>query len=206
MEYNPYKREIILKGKVLNELDKFVIDFVNILEKFVGYVIVSGYVSILLGRSWASEDVDFLIQDMTFSKFEMMFKELASQRFECLNTNQIKEAYEMLDEHAIRFSRETPIPNIEFKKITSKIQEDAFNNKLSVKFNGKSLFISPLELQIAYKLSLMSKGSFEEISSDKDFEDAKHLYEVFNEKLNKEKLLEYIKLFKVENRFELLKK
>ena len=112
----------------------------------------------------------------------------------------------MLDEHAIRFSRETPIPNIEFKKITSKIQEDAFNNKLSVKFNGKSLFISPLELQIAYKLSLMSKGSFEEISSDKDFEDAKHLYEVFNEKLNKEKLLEYIKLFKVENRFELLKK
>lgn len=52
----------------------------------------------------------------------------------------------------------------------------------------------------------MVKGDLDEISSDKDFEDAKHLYETFKEKLNKEKLINYIKLFKVENKWELLKK
>ena len=62
-----------------------------------------------------------------------------------------------------------------------------------------------LALYIAYKLSLMAKGSFEEISSDKDFEDAKHLYELFKDKLNKEKLSHFIKLLKVEDKWEHLK-
>lgn len=60
MKYNKEKREILFKGKVLNNLDRFVLDFISILEKYVGYVVVSGYVSILLGRSRSSEDVDFL--------------------------------------------------------------------------------------------------------------------------------------------------
>ena len=63
MEYNQIAKEIRI-NKVLNELDKFVIEFVNILEKHVGYVIVSGYVSILLGRARASEDVDLLVPEM----------------------------------------------------------------------------------------------------------------------------------------------
>ena len=44
-----------------------------------------------------------------------------------------------------------------------------------------------------------------EIKLDKDFEDAKHLYELFKDKLNKEKLLYFINLLKVQDKWEYLK-
>ena len=49
---------IYLKNKVVSKLDLFVIDFINILKKYMDYVIVSGYVSILFGRSRGTEDID----------------------------------------------------------------------------------------------------------------------------------------------------
>ena len=52
-----FNKEIKL-NKELNKLDKFVIDFCKLLDR---YVIVSGYVSILFGRSRSTEDVDLLI-------------------------------------------------------------------------------------------------------------------------------------------------
>ena len=61
MEYDVDKREI-KSDKVLNNLDKFVIDFIKILEEHVDYVIISGYISILLGRSRATEDIDVFIK------------------------------------------------------------------------------------------------------------------------------------------------
>lgn len=205
MEYDVAAKEI-KSDKEINELDKFTIDFVNILEKHADYVIVSGYVSILLGRSRASEDVDFLIPPMSLEKFSGLFRELLDKGYECANTSIVGDAFGMLDEHAIRFfEKGYPTPNIEFKKITNSIHKEAFDNKLKVVLIGKSLFISPLELQIVYKLSLMAKGDFEELSSDKDFEDAQHLYETFKEKLDEEKIVKYVRLFKVEDKWEIFK-
>jgi hypothetical protein len=43
--------KIYLKNKVVSKLDLFVADFINILKKYTDYVVVSGYVSILFGRS-----------------------------------------------------------------------------------------------------------------------------------------------------------
>ena len=60
MKYDTDKKEIIL-DKELNELDKYVLEFIKILEKHVDYVIISGYVSILLGRSRSTEDIDLFI-------------------------------------------------------------------------------------------------------------------------------------------------
>ena len=205
MEYNVKKRQIKL-NKILNELDKFTIDFVKVLEKRSEYVIVSGYVSILLGRSRASEDVDLLIPQMSFPNFLKLFDDLISRGYECANTSDPNEAFEMWGEHAIRFYKENPLPNIEFKKITNEIQKKALAEKISVIIRENKLFISPLELQIAYKLSIMSKGSIEEISSDKDFEDAKHLYDIFLEELNREELLKFMRLFEVEDKMELLER
>jgi len=205
MEYDSTAGEIKLE-KELNELDKFVMDFVSILERYTKYVIVSGYVSIILGRSRASEDVDFLIPEMNPQKFLTLFEDLQKNGFECANTSIVEEAFKMLDKHAIRFYKDIPVPNIEFKKISNKIHREAFDNRLSVKLKEKTLFISPLELQIAYKLSLMAKGDIEELSSDKDFEDAKHLYEMFKDKLNKDKLLYFVGMFKVEDKWRLLQK
>ncbi len=204
MKYDHKKKEIRI-DKVINDLDQFVIDFIEILEKHVPYVIVSGYVSILLGRTRSSEEVDLLVPKMDFKDFEILFSDLENRDYECANTSNSKEAYEMLREHAIRFFKQgKPIPNMEFKSISNEVQKYAIDEKIKIIFGNSVLFTSPLELQIAYKLSLMAKGDIEEISSDKDFEDAKHLYELFKEDLDKDKLEYFIKLFKVKDKMEIL--
>ena len=193
MEYNPSKREIILKRK-LNKLDEFVLDFVNSLRD---YVVVSGYVSILFGRSRATEDIDLLIPKMSFLDFERLWKKLNEENFECLNTSKVKEAYKMLEEFAIRFSRKgKAIPNMAFKMISNDLHRYSFNKKIKVIIEDKIIYISPLEMQITYKLLL---------GSNKDLEDAKHLYELFNEKLDKEELTYLINELKVKNKFDIIK-
>ena len=206
MKYYVDKKEICI-DKELNLLDKFTLDFIKILERHVDYVLVSGYVSILLGRSRSSEDVDMLVPEMSFSDFFVMFNDFISNGYECANTSDVREAYGMLSAHAIRFyERGNPLPNMEFKVISNEIHQYAFDNRLTVIFGGNKLYISPLELQIAYKLSLMAKGDLKEISSDKDFEDAKHLYEYFKEKLNNDEVLTFISKFGVEEEWNLLRK
>lgn len=206
MLYDKEKREIAL-DKELNILDKFTIDFLRIIENHVKYVIVSGYVSIVLGRTRSSEDIDLLIEKMDKSKFFSIFENLISNGYECANSSDPEEAYEMLSEHAIRFYEiGKPIPNMEFKMISQEIQQFALDNRVSLKLGEETLYISPLELQIAYKLSLVAEGDIEEISSDKDFEDAKHIYELFKDELNEDELIRFVKMLKVEKWFELLKK
>lgn len=196
----------IISNKVLNELDKFTIRFVKHLEKYTDYVIVSGYVSIVLGRSRASEDIDLLIPKTNQSKFTELFNYLLENNYECANTSIPEEAYRMLEQHAIRFfEKSKPIPNIEFKQINTEIQKYALENKIKLILKNTILFISPLELQIAYKLSLISAKDFDEISSDKDFEDALHIYKTFKEKLDIEKLIYFINLLKVNKKWEMLK-
>ena len=52
-------------------------------------------------------------------------------------------------------------------------------------------------MQIAYKLFL---------SSGKDLEDAKHLYDLFKEKINKDELLYFIDKLDVRKNFELMER
>ena len=196
MEINLKKKEIIL-NKSINELDKFVLDFCSNLED---YVLVSGYVSILFGRSRATEDVDLLISKMPLEKFKKIWSMLDENGFECINTSNVEDAFKMLDEHAIRFCRKgKPIPNMEFKKSSNEVHEYSLQNKIKVKLKEDFLFISPIEMQIAYKLMLGKGGN------EKDIEDAKHLYELFKENINKEELFNLINKFSVEGQFKIIK-
>ncbi len=207
MEYDSTKREIVFSGKIINELDRFTIDFINILEKYTNYVIVSGYPAILLGRSRATEDVDLLTPQMNFYEFNNLFGELVRNGYECANTMIINEAYEMLNDFAIRFFKKGyPIPNIEFKMIKRELDRYSFENRIKVIFDEFILFISPLELQIAYKLFLAADGSDEELASDKNIEDAKHIYTLFKDKINKEELLSFINKLGVINKMRWLEK
>ena len=61
MEYNKEKREIIL-DKELNNLDIFALKFLNIISRYTDYVVIAGYVSILLGRTRTTEDIDVFIK------------------------------------------------------------------------------------------------------------------------------------------------
>jgi hypothetical protein len=99
MKYIKEKRQIIL-DRDLSQLDKFVLDFCTILDE---YVLVSGYVSILFGRSRATEDVDLLIPPMSFDAFKKFWKKAYEKGFECLNTSKKEEAFERCLKNIISF-------------------------------------------------------------------------------------------------------
>ncbi len=202
MEYDVNKKQIIL-DKAINNLDKFVLEFVSLLKD---YVVVSGYVPILFGRSRATEDVDLLVPKMNFESFKELWNNLQKESFECMNTSDAKEAFDMLNEHAIRFFKKgKPTPNIEFKIIKTELDRYSFENKIRVIIKDKVFLISPLELQIAYKLFLAAEGIDEELKADKDIEDARHLYKLFKEKINKDELRIFITKLNAEKKFKFLK-
>jgi hypothetical protein len=187
MKIQVSKSQIKLR-KELNDLDRFVIDFVRILDKSkVRYVLVSGYVSILFGRSRSSEDIDIIVNRISKNKFSALWRELSKKNFECLNTDNFESAYHkyLVDRTSIRFSRKgQPIPNIEFMFPKAEDLDNwVLKNGKQVLLNSQILRISPIELQIAYKLFL---------ESGKDIEDARHLYQLFKEKLDEKLLSEFL--------------
>lgn len=183
------KGKVVILDKILNNLDKLVIDFVNVLKRHTDYVLVSGYVAILFGRSRISEDIDILIPKIDEGNFKKLYKDL-SKEFWCINEEEISELFELLQtKHSIRFARKKKvIPNIELKFADSLIDKETLKEKAKVKIRGVTLFISPIEIQIPYKLIVLG--------SEKDKEDALHLKEVFKGHVSEEKIKYYESLIK----------
>lgn len=190
-----YTREKISLDKELNSLDRLVIDFTSVLNKLkIKYVIVSGYVSILFGRSRASEDVDLIIERLDAERFRELW-DAVSGDFECINTSKADSAYSeyLMEKSAIRFAKEREfIPNIEVNFPKDELDRWTVANRKAVSLNKNGFFISPIEIQISFKLYL---------GSEKDIEDARHLYRLFKEKLNREILLHFNRKLKVEEAF-----
>ncbi len=178
MEFK-FKGNRLKFDKELSNLDKLVLKFVKVLDQQrVDYVIISGYIAILFGRSRQTEDVDLFIDELPKERFFLLWNALAEAGFECINAANAASAYEeYLEDHlAVRFAVEGTIePNFELKFPNTKYNLYSLKNKLIVELNGEKLNTSELELQIAFKLYL---------GAEKDFEDARHLYKVFKEHLN----------------------
>ena len=117
---------IYLKNKVVSKLDIFVVDFINILKKYMDYVVVSGYVSILFGRSRGTEDIDILINKIDMDTFLKFHNELIEKNYWFLNAENPNELFGMLeDELAIRVAvKDNVIPNIEIKFVKSQLDSD----------------------------------------------------------------------------------
>jgi len=194
MEFKYTKNEISIKDKTISTLDSLVIDFTDILSNYAKYVVVSGYVAILFGRSRTSEDIDIIVEKLDFNKFNKFWMEV-SKKFECINTRNVKVAFEkyLSSGTPIRFSRKNKfIPNIEFKFPKLELDYWTLSERKKVLLNEHQLFISPLELQIPFKLFL---------GSEKDIEDAKHIYKVFKNKIDSALLNEFNRKFKTINLF-----
>lgn len=177
-------------------LDTFTWRFIEELDKInIPYVLISGYVAIVFGRNRSSEDIDILIPKIKKEEFNKLWEQL-QKKYYCLNTNNKEEAQnEYLSENlAIRFAiKKTSIPNMEIKYPKTNIEEWVLKNKQEIIVNKHKLYISPIELQIAYKLYL---------GSEKDLEDAAFLNELFKENINKEELHYFIKELKVQEKYE----
>jgi hypothetical protein len=181
MIYDKDKKEITLKRES-NKLDDFVMEFLKILEKYVDYVLISGYISILLGRARATEDVDVFIKRISKENFSKLYEELDKKGFWCLNAQSLNEVYSYLEDgFAIRFAKKgKSIPNFEVKFPKRKIDEETFEDFINVILKTGKLKISSLERQIAFKKYYLK--------SDKDIEDALHIEELFKEKLDYTKI------------------
>jgi hypothetical protein len=180
--------------KELNELDELVLDFVKILDKNkIRYVVVSGYVSILFGRSRSSEDIDVIVEKISKRKFTTLWRDL-TKRFCCIAASDPDKAYDtyLMAPTSLRFhKRGRPLPNIEFKFPKTDLDNWTLKNSRRVVLNGKTIMVSAVELQIAYKLLL---------GSEKDIEDARYLYSVLGDYLDREDLKFFLeKLDKIDD-------
>lgn len=171
--------------KPLNDLDRFVISFLRILEKHTDYVIISGYIAILFGRSRSTEDVDVFIKPITKEKFFQLYDDLRKSGFWCLNAETEEEVYNYLQEDiAVRFARKGEvIPNFKVKIAKKLIALATFSDIIEVETEDGVIKISSLERQIAFKRYFLG--------SEKDFEDAKHIEELFKEHLDYDKIKKY---------------
>jgi len=152
MELNYEKGNIAIKNKVITALDEFVLDFTKLLEKYTKYTIVSGYVAILFGRARGTEDIDTLIESIDKNVFTSFYRMLINKGYYFLNPE-----------------------NIELKFVKDDFDRYAMDNRIKVTIDDKHIFISPIELQIPYKLYL---------ESNKDIEDAVYLWDIFKEKID----------------------
>jgi len=167
MELERKGNVIYLRNKELNNLDKLVLDFISLIS--FDYVIVSGYVAILFGRSRTTEDIDLFINPSSKEEFCAFCDLLKKHNFNLLNADGAANAYDLLKEGAsLRVIQgEEVFPNFELKLLSSPLSKTSMSERIKVVLDKNYLYISPLELQISYKLYL---------GSDKDLEDARHLY------------------------------
>jgi len=194
-----FRENRIVFEKAFSNLDKLVVKFTKILDKEkIEYVIVSGYIAILFGRSRNTEDVDLFIEEMPLEKFKEFWGKLGKEGFECLNTSSAEDAYVgyLKEKLAIRFAEKGMVqPNFELKFPKTDLNWYSLKNKVVVEINREMLNTSKMELQIAFKLYL---------GSDKDIEDAIHLWEMFKGRLNMELFNGFAKRLKVEGKVKLL--
>jgi len=175
------KNEITMDERRLTKIDQFVLDFIDAAQNYGRYVIVSGYVSILFGRSRGTEGIDIIIERIDSTRFHSLHGSLVFNGFYFLNPESESGLFEILEEGlGIRAAIErTIIPNIEIKFAKDDFDKYSLENRQRVLVNNNILFISPLELQIPYKLWL---------GSEKDIEDAIFLWELFKETIDPELL------------------
>lgn len=183
--------KIIAMEKIPSELDKFAIKFLKILEKYTEYIVMAGYVSILLGRSRSTEDIDVFIKTMSREVFSGLYKDLKDNGFWCVNTESEDEIYIYLkDGLAVRFAEVGSFsPNFEVKYPKDDLDEESFSNYLIVVLKIGEIKISSLERQIAFKRYYLA--------SDKDVEDALHIEELFKEEIDYNKVNKYRELIKL---------
>ncbi len=180
-------KKTIESYKEISGLDKLVFKFIKILEKYIDYVIISGYVSILLGRSRSTEDIDLFIKPIEKEKFFQLYKNLKKAGFWCLNAEDVNEVYNYLSKKiAIRFAEKPKvIPNFEVKPVKNFLDAESFNDVITVRTKIGTLKISSLERQIAFKKYYLG--------TDRDIEDAKHIENVFKGKISKSTIEKYKK-------------
>ena len=186
-----FKGDKISFTRELSKLDQMALTFSERLSAAgIRHIVLSGYVAILFGRNRTSEDIDVICEHIPFTKFGRVWADI-HRTFECIITTDARSAYYeyLANKTAIRFACKGEfIPNVELKFASTEMHLEALARPLEVLVNGRHLPTAPLEQQIAYKLFM---------ASEKDIEDARFLFKLFEQHLDKVKLAGYLKTLRV---------
>jgi len=179
-----------------SELDERVVEFTHVLrDAGVQYAIVSGYVAILTGRSRGTEDVDVVLEPLSEAETESLVDLLEDRGFWGA-AMPLADACAMLSGgDRIRVARDGElVPNFEVWFAKRDVERAVLSDPLVADFGDETVQVSPIELQIAYKLRLAERAGS---TSGKDFEDALHLFVTFEEELNTAELERYVEKWEV---------
>lgn len=194
MEGYKLEGDTIIINRELTTLDFFVRDFLNILNKYSEYLIVSGFVSISTGRTRGTEDVDIIFPIMEKTKFLLLFEDLQKNDFWCYQADNAESAYSYSKGlNSIRFARINEMfPNIEFIPFNEKKKAKSFefSHPQKIRIKDFEFKIPPLEFEILYKEQVLA--------GKKDIADALHLRTFFSEILKEERFKEYEPIIKGE--------
>lgn len=182
-----------------NQLDELAIRFSTILDRFdIDHVYIAGYVSILAGRARSTEDVDVLIEEIDEETADGLAAALKEEDF-WGPAMPLDSMYEMLanGDNIWVAPDDQVAPHLEVKFVRDEFDRASLANAISARIGDETIPIGPLELQIAYKLYL---------GSEKDLEDAVHLYTLFEESLSVSRLEEWVSKLDVESEYERLKR
>ncbi|MBI2449724.1 hypothetical protein HYV49_05505 [Candidatus Pacearchaeota archaeon] len=164
-----------------NILDKFAEDFCSIVDKYVKYIVVSGFVAISHGRKRTTEDIDMIIERISFEKFRDLHEELDKAGFECMQSSDPKVIYNdyLKDNISVRYSRKggdfLP-PEMEIKFVKDELDELQMKTRKKLPFTGLDIWFSSIEFNVAFKEELLK--------SDKDLEDARHFRIIYKDKID----------------------
>ncbi|MCE4606771.1 MAG: hypothetical protein F7B59_05515 [Desulfurococcales archaeon] len=180
---------IFLSKQQLLPEDRVALGFAKVLEDTtIDYVLVAGYTAILFGRGRRSDDIDFILDRIGEHGFMRLCEKARETGFTVMqgdipSDEAVKTLYYryLAQGYSIRFMyKDMILPNVEAKLASTNLHKYALTHSIIVVINNESMIrISPLELQIAYKLYL---------GSDKDIGDAVFLYTLFKEAINNDGL------------------
>jgi len=166
-------------------LDKFLEDFVSVVEKHCKYIVVSGFVAIAHGRSRGTEDIDMIIEKLNKKKFILLHKDLIKAGFECIQSENPEIIYEdyLTKTTSVRYTRSGEfLPEMELKFTKDELDDLQIKERIKLPFTGLDVWFSSIEMNIAFKE--------EYLKSDKDIEDAKHLRIVYGKEIDENKIKE----------------
>lgn len=174
-----------------NILDNFALEFCAIAEKYVKYIVVSGFVAISHGRKRTTEDIDMIIEKISFSRFKDFHEELLEGGFHCMQSTKTEEIYDyLIHEDSIRYVRQGSLwpPEMEVKFVKDEIDEMQMQTRKKFDFTGLDIWFSSIEFNIAFKEELLK--------APKDMEDARHLRIIYRDEIDEHLINEIKKMIR----------
>ncbi len=189
--------DVLHVDRETNELDDLAIAFSSICDELdIDHVYVAGYVAILAGRSRGTEDIDVLLEPLDDPEVDRLAKRLDGAGF-WGPAMPLSDMPKMLSAGDLVWvaRAEQMVPHLEVKEVSDRFDRASLRHAIEARIGGADIPIGPIELQTAYKLHLGTRT---------DFEDAVHLYSMFEETLSIEELERWVDRLDVRDEYDRL--